>query len=148
MPRTVGLLQNMCRQVIYELFLPLTGKNISWKMRYTKEHFEAENLKKKRILNFMKILLVFIKRHRGTVWNSNAIEYWQSKGKSVNKLGQKLSNISINTGLDLKTRFTQILMKELVVFWLMSVKSSTVGCLSKCCCQCTSQLLTKDSEYS
>ena len=49
MPRTVGLLQNMCRQVIYELFLPLTGKNISWKMRYTKEHFEAENLKKKNI---------------------------------------------------------------------------------------------------
>ena len=47
MPRTVGLLHNMCRQVIYELFLPLTGKNISWKMRYTKEHFEAENLKKK-----------------------------------------------------------------------------------------------------
>ena len=31
-------------------------------------------------------------------------EYQKSKGKDVNKLYQKLSNMSINTGLVLKTR--------------------------------------------
>ena len=33
------------------------------------------------------------------------MKYKQSKGKNVYRLWQKLSNTSINTGLDLKTRF-------------------------------------------
>ena len=33
-----------------------------------------------------------------------SVEYQKSKGRNVSKLCPKLSNMSINTGLDLKTR--------------------------------------------
>ena len=54
------------------------------------------------MLNLINILLVFI---NFTGWNSTSVEYQWSRGKSVNKLWEKLSNMSINTGLDIKPRF-------------------------------------------
>ena len=36
----------------------------------------------------------------------------KSKGKTINKLCQKLSNMSINTGLNLKTKFVWAREKE------------------------------------
>ena len=54
--------------------------------------------------------------------------------------------MSINTGLNLKTRFTQVLLKELggILIHLRKI----VGCLWKWCCHCTPQLLRKNFEYS
>ena len=40
---------------------------------------------------------------------------------------------------------TQVLMEELAISWSMF---ATVGCFSKCCCQCTSQLLRENFENS
>ena len=47
----------------------------------------------------------FYKRRRCTGWNSKAVEHQWSKGRNINKLWERLSNMLINTGLDLKTRF-------------------------------------------
>ena len=45
----------------YEFISPLTGKNVSWKIRHNQEHFEAENLILKNI-EPRQNLLVFIKK--------------------------------------------------------------------------------------
>ena len=84
---------------------------------------------KKRILNLIKILLAFIKRHRCNGWTSKFEECQSSKGKNINKLWQKLSNISINTGLDLKIRFVWKKKKHITI---SEISSTLVGYSSKC----------------
>ena len=48
-------------------------------------------------------------------------EYQKSKGKDVNKLYQKLSNMSINTGLVLKTRLVWAKKKCIVAIEISSI---------------------------
>ena len=50
--------------------------------------------------------MVLIKKRRDTGWTIKSIEDQKSKDKKVNKLWQKLSNMAIITGLDIKTRFS------------------------------------------
>ena len=50
----------------------------------------------------------------------------------------------LGTYLDFRfMMFTQVLMKDLYISRSLSVKYLIVGCLSKCCCQCTSYLLAR-----
>ena len=74
-----------------KLFSPLTGKNVSWKLRRNKNIFR------------LRTLIVFIKKTQGHWMNSvehrKYVEYQKSKGKNVNRPWQKLSNITINTRL-------------------------------------------------
>ena len=86
--RLVQVTENYQHQ---KLISPLTGKNVSWKLRHNKN-----------ILR-LRTLLVFIKKTYGHWMNSvehrKYVEYQKWKGKNVNKLWQKLSNMSINTRL-------------------------------------------------
>ena len=85
--------------------MQLTGKkNISWKIRHNKKILSLKTLKKsiKPHQNFTGFLIKKkTQRHRT---NSKSVEYQKTSGKNVYKYTvTKLTNMSINTGLNLKT---------------------------------------------
>ena len=76
-------------------------------------------------MNFINTALFFIKRCRGNELQIRII----SKGKNVNKLWQKLSNMSINIGLDLKARLVWEKKKHVTI---SEISSALVQCPLKC----------------
>ena len=65
--------------------------------------------------------MVLIKKRRDTGWTIKSIEDQKSEDKKVNKLWQKLFNMAIITGLDLKTRFSWEKKKRLILSTLSSI---------------------------
>ena len=98
-----------------KLFSPLTGKNVSWKLRRNKNIFR------------LRTLIVFIKKTQGHWMNSvehrKYVEYQKSKVKNVNKLLLKLSNVSINTKLVWEEK------KRIITSQISSI-------LVECCLKC------------
>ena len=82
-------------------------------------------------MNLIKTLLVFIKKARRH-WMNFKIPRIKVKIKwqNVNKLCQKISNISINTGLDLKTRF--LWEKKKRKYNKIEISSILMQCSLKC----------------
>ena len=97
--RLVQVTENYQRQ---KLLSPLTGKNVSWKLRHNKKILSTS----------------FYKKGVGAM-----VEYQNSKCKNVNKLWIKLSNMSTNTRLVWEK-------KERII--ISQISSVLVRCSLKC----------------
>ena len=62
-----------------------------------------------------KLYWFYKKWRRGTECTSKFVECQYLKGENVNKLWQKLSNMSIKTGFDLKTTFVWEKKKRITI---------------------------------